>query len=351
MSTLLRLPVQDLDFVVGSVGARWEQLRNKKIFLTGGTGFIGKWMLATFLYANRQLNLSANIVVLSRNPEAFLQDFTELRNYHEVHWVKGDVRSLSGDSVGDSSYVIHAATDVVASSTPTDILTTCVEGTRRVIDVVGDGSSLKRLLLLSSGAIYGRIPPNVPFVSEDWNGAPDTLAPNSAYGEGKRVSELLCSIAASAQPNLQVAIARCFAFVGPHLPFDKHFAIGNFIASAMRNEDIYIQGDGTPLRSYLYAADLARWLWTMLFEAQSQRAYNIGGPESLSIAELAHRVNLVVGGRGKVRIARPAPIGVAPQVYVPSIERISTELNLIPSIGLDESIQRTAAWASSINKL
>jgi len=350
LSELLGLPTQDLDFVVGSVGAGWLHLKNKKILLTGGTGFIGKWMLATFLHANRQLDLSANIVVLSRNPEAFLRDFPGLCNYQEVHWLKGDVRTLSRDFISDCSYAIHAATDVVASSTYHEILDTCIEGTRRVIDVLEQNSSIKRLLLLSSGAVYGRIPPELQKVTEDWSGAPDALVPNSAYGEGKRVSELLCSMAAAMQSNLQVSIARCFAFVGPHLPFDKHFAIGNFIGSALRNEDIHIQGDGTPLRSYLYAADLSRWLWTMLFDAPSQRAYNIGGAESLSIADLARRVNRVLGGLGEVRIAKPAPIGVAPQVYVPSIDRIAAELGLEPNFSLEEAIQRTASWAKATNK-
>ena len=104
--------------------------------------------------------------------------------------------------------------------------------------------------------------------------------------------------------GLEVAIARCFAFVGPQLPLNKHFAIGNFIAAAMAGEDIHISGDGTPLRSYLYAADLSTWLWVMLFEAPNARAYNVGGDESLSIAALAERVNTVLGGKGTVRVAK-----------------------------------------------
>jgi dTDP-glucose 4,6-dehydratase len=81
---------------------------------------------------------------------------------------------------------------------------------------------------------------------------------SSAYGEGKRVSEWLCAQASS--NRFEVKIARVFALVGPHLPLDRHFAIGNFIKSAMACEQIIIRSDGTPYRSYLYAADMAGWL-------------------------------------------------------------------------------------------
>jgi dTDP-glucose 4,6-dehydratase len=151
---------------------------------------------------------------------------------------------------------------------------------------------------------------------------------------------------AAANPNVQVSIARCFAFVGPHLPLDKHFAIGNFIKAAMRGEDIHIEGDGTPIRSYLYAADLAHWLWVLLFDGPNARVYNLGGAESISIGALAHRVNRVLDGAGKVLIAKTPLRGVTPQSYVPSIDRISNELTLKPTIDLDEAILRTARWAS-----
>jgi nucleoside-diphosphate-sugar epimerase len=342
----LRLPSEDLDRVVDAVGPRWERLRGQSLLLTGGTGFIGKWLLATFLHANRCLGLGARVIALSRSPDSFLKEFPELRDADEINLLAGDVRELATEAVTDCAYAIHAATDVVATSAPVEILETCATGTRRVLNAMATGAAARRVLLLSSGAVYGRTPPEVATIPESWTGAPDPLVPASAYGEGKRVSELLCAMAAATRPGLEVSIARCFAFVGPHLPLEKHFAIGNFINAAMRGEDIRIQGDGTPLRSYLYAADLAHWLWVMLFDAPNARAYNVGGAESLSIGELAHRVNRVLGGGGEVRIAQMPPIGTPPQAYVPSIDRIATELKLRPTIDLDEAILRTARWAS-----
>ncbi len=331
--------------VFNAVGPRWERLREQRLLFTGGTGFIGKWLLASFLHANRKLGLSANVVVLSRRPDTFIEKFPELRSAGDVTWLCGDIRDLAPSAVGDCSFAIHAATDVVAQSTPAEILDTCIGGTSRVLASMVRGTSARRVLLLSSGAVYGRTPPEISVIPEEWSGAPDTLTPVSAYGEGKRISEMLCAIAASERTGLEVAIARCFAFVGPHLPLDRHFAIGNFIGAAMRGDDIYIQGDGTPVRSYLYAADLAHWLWVMLFDAPNGRAYNVGGAESLSIGDLAQRVNLLLGGKGGVKIAKEPLTAAAPQIYVPSVERIAVELGLVPSIRLDEAILRTARWA------
>lgn len=346
LASILQLPPDDLEFVVQAVGARWEQLRGQRVLLTGGTGFIGKWLLASFLHANEQRELGAQMVVPSRNPEAFLSQYPQLRSCSDLVIVGGDVRELSVEAVGTCRYALHAATDVVAASSPGDIFDTCLRGTQRVLDVLAAAGGRTRMLLLSSGAVYGRTPAGLESIPEDWHGAPDPLDPASAYGEGKRASELLCALAAAAQPGLEVAVARCFAFVGPHLPLRKHFAIGNFIDAAMSGQDIQIQGDGTPLRSYLYTADLAHWLWVMLFDAPAGRAFNVGGAEALSIGQLAHRVNQVLGGAGTVKIARPATAGAVPQKYLPSIERSAAELGLSPSVGLDEAILRTARWAA-----
>lgn len=344
-TSCLRLPVEDLDHVVDAVGLRWERLRGQRLLLTGGTGFIGKWLLATFLHANRRLRLEARVVVLSRRPDAFLRDFPELRAAAEIDWLAGDVRELAPESSTGVSFAIHAATDVAAASTPADILETCITGTRRLLGAMATGTSTRRVLLLSSGAVYGRAPQGMAAIPESWTGAPDPLVAASAYGEGKRVSELLSVMASAACPGLEVSIARCFAFVGPHLPFDKHFAIGNFIDAAMRGENIRIHGDGTPLRSYLYAADLAHWLWVMLFDAPSARAYNVGGAESLSIGDLARRVNRLLCGTGEVLVAQEPRPGITPQVYVPAVDRIAEELGLRPAVSLDDAILRTARWA------
>lgn len=345
----MQLPTEDLDYVVDAVGSSWEKLRGKRVLLTGGTGFVGKWLLGTFLHANRKLGLSCRALVLSRRPDDFIEKFPELRAARDVDWHFGDVKDLEAAKIGYCDFAIHAAADVVTINKPSETLDTCIVGTRRMLDAMSGGSGPRRVLLLSSGAVYGSLPEGLERVPEDWSGAPDQMNPNASYGEGKRISELLGVVAASERPELEVAVARCFAFVGPHLPFDKHFAIGNFIGAALRGEDIIINGDGTPLRSYQYAADLAYWLWEMLLNAPSGRAYNVGAADAISIKDLAHRVNHVLGGVGKVCIASKPCHGRFAQAYVPDISRVTSELGLKCSFGLDEAILRTARWARNIS--
>lgn len=343
----LKIPVEELDQVIDDVDPCWDQLRGKRILITGGTGFIGKWLLASFLRANRRLSLSSQAIILSRRPKSFLSKFPELDDAAELVWLEKDVRQITQSDAPDCSFAIHAATDVSGTADPLDILETCVLGTRRVLDVLTISNAYPcRLLLLSSGAVYGPAPIGGEPISEDCLVAPNTLLATSAYGEGKRISELLCAIFA-AKTNLEYAVARCFAFVGPHLPLDKHFAIGNFILSSIRNENILIHGDGTPVRSYLYVSDLVHWLWTMLFKAPTGRVYNVGGSEPVSISDLANRVNTLLGGKGKLTISNQPVPGAASQIYVPSITRVASELDLKPTIPLDEAILRTARWATN----
>ncbi len=339
-STLpLSLDRQDLDHVLQGVGTAWEALRGQRLLLTGGTGFVGKWLLASLLHANRELGLNAQVVLLSRDPSRLRNAHPELTAEAALHWIGADVRSFELPPELACSHAIHAAADVVASTTPEQTFDTCVRGTQRVIERMRRHGG-QTMLLLSSGAVYGQ--PGAQAIDEDWRGAPDPLQPASAYGEGKRAMELLGAMAAA--EGMTVPVARCFAFVGPHLPLDKHFAIGNFIGAAMAGRTIQIQGDGTPLRSYMHAADLSLWLWTLLLKGRSGRAYNVGGDEALSIEALARRVVKVLGSDSEVQIAKAPLAGAVPLAYVPNIRRAADELGLQPRINLDEAIARTALW-------
>jgi len=322
----------------------WAEARGQSIFITGGTGFFGMWLLESFTHANDTLALGARATVLTRDPAAFARKAPHLAIREDLTFIQGDVRTFAFPA-GTFTYIIHAATEASAElndEAPHEMLDAIIGGTRRVLDFAAQ-CGVKKLLLTSSGAVYGKQPPELTHIPEDYLGAPDPLLPGSAYGEGKRVSEHLCAVHAL-QHGYEVKIARCFAFVGPHLPLDAHFAIGNFIRDALAGRPIQINGDGTPLRSYLYAADLAIWLWTILFRAPTARAYNVGSDCSLSIREVAESVRASVEPRIEVQIARPPSAGVPIARYVPDVRRAAQELNLAVSIPPADALRRTACW-------
>ena len=336
----------DLNHVLNHTRDLWDELRGSRIFITGGTGFFGCWLLESFIWANDQLNIDARITILTRSPDSFRRKAPHLSEHKSVTVIEGDVRTFDFPK-GEFSHIVHAATEAstkLNAENPLLMLDTIIQGTRHTLDFAF-ACNAKKFLLTSSGAVYGKQPSDITHIPEDYIGAPDPLARASSYGEGKRVAEHLCALYANS--SLETKIARCFAFVGPHLPLDVHFAIGNFIRDAMHGGPIIIKGDGTPHRSYLYAADLVIWLWTILLRGQSCRPYNVGGNESLSIMEVAERVSK--GFRSKVQIERRGIPNLQRPVerYVPSVERAKFELELRPLVDLQRSIHKTIVWAAS----
>jgi dTDP-glucose 4,6-dehydratase len=219
---------------------------------------------------------------------------------------------------------------------------TIVEGTKHCLEFAKHAGA-RKFLFTSSGAVYGKQPSDLTHVPEDFTGSPDPLDPNSTYGEGKRSAELVCAMAAKST-GLEPKIARCFAFVGPYMKLDAHFAIGNFIRDRLEGSAIRVQGDGTPIRSYMYASDLMIWLWTILFRGQSSRAYNVGSEEGISIADLAREVSSAGDQRTPVHIAGIPVPGAPVARYVPSTARTQRELGLRCSVSLREAIERTIEW-------
>ena len=334
----------DLDHILGHTKGLWDELRGKRIFITGGTGFFGCWLLESFAWANEKLNLGASAVVLTRNVELLRQKAPHLTANSAISFHIGDVRSFDYPS-GEFSHIIHAATAASAKLNDEDpllMLDTIIEGTRRILDFAVQCGA-KKLLLTSSGAVYGKQPPDMTHIPEDYMGGPDTMNPQSAYAEGKRMSELLCAIY-SKKFRIECKIARGFAFVGPYFPLDIHYAIGNFIRDALNGGPIVVKGDGTPYRSYLYAADLAIWLWTILFEGECCRPCNVGSPEDVLISQLAKTIAEISGDSASVEVKVKPTRGQIPERYVPSVTGILSSLGIEVSFNLKEAIAKTILW-------
>jgi dTDP-glucose 4,6-dehydratase len=335
-----------MDHVLEHTRDLWESVRGRRIFMTGGTGFVGTWLLESFLLANEQFDLRASILVLSRDPDAFLRRAPQFSKLSALDFVRGSSSSFSYPN-GEFAYIIHAATEQGAPPSklcPLGPFDENVTGTRRVLEFARHCAA-KRVLLTSSGAVYGSQPAHVEGLSEEDSFGPLTTDGATAYGHSKRISEFIGS-AYSAAYGFDVLIARLFAFVGPMLPLDLNFAVGNFIRDALKGGPIHVSGDGSPLRSYLYASDLAIWLWTICFKGQSVRPYNVGGSEAISIAQLASivRQNVGVPDSIDIQIANAPKFGAPPKRYVPSTSRARVELGLVPRVSLADGIRRTAAW-------
>jgi len=318
-----------------------------KILLTGGTGFFGKALVPYLL--SKFSSVGATLTVLSRNPKSFLIRNPQFANQPGLRFHEGDILRI--DSLPQSeffSHIIHAATDSTLgpSLTPQERFEQIVSGTRNLLDfAVSNGS--QRFLYVSSGAIYGPQPEGLQGFPEDWVGSPVLSNPANTYGVGKLAAEHLCHIYRSMY-ELEVVIARCFAFVGPDLPLDVHFAIGNFIRDALFEKSITVSGDGMAVRSYLDQHDLAHWLTTILTDGRSGEAYNVGSDEAVSIRELANLVRDLVAPVKPVIIEGHTHLSSKRNRYVPDISKARKELLLNVDVPLSEAIINTAAAHSGL---
>jgi len=334
----------DLQHVLTHTTDLWEELRGQRVFVTGGTGFVGSWLLESFTWAYDVLGMDAEAVVLTRRPAAFRSIAPHVAGHPAVRLIEGDVRTFMFPETA-CAYVIHAAADVATGRAPGDplaMLDTGVMGTRRVLEYARR-SGARKLLFVSSGAVYGRQPPSISHVSEEYVGGPKATDPGSTYGEAKRVGELMC-VLEGRRSSFEAKIARGFAFVGPYLPTNERFAIGNFVRDALQGGPVRVNGDGTPRRSYLYAADLAIWLWTILFRGAPARAYNVGSSVDVSVADIASLVASSVTPEAQVVIEQKPSSAAAMHQYVPDTRRAYDELGLRERIDLRESVIRTLAW-------
>lgn len=335
--------VDDLRLILERTPASvWCALRGQRIFITGGTGFIGCWLLEALIWADRQLDLGVSLTVLTRRPDTFRKKAPHLANDGIVQLFEGDVNDL-GAFTDPVDIVLHAATDVVNAVTDQrTVFDDIVNGTRETL-ALATRCGARRYLLTSSGAIYGRQPADMTHVGEQYQGAPDTLQPNTAYGQGKRVSEWLVQNQAS-QQDLQTGIARVFALLGPYMPLDAQFAAGNFILDGLNQRDIKVGGDGTAQRSYLYAADMVIWLLTILIDGAPGQAYNLGSDQALSIRELAETVSDIIYGGNRVVIGTAAVSNVPALRYVPNVDKARMQLNLLEYTDLRSAIRKTIDW-------
>lgn len=343
--------LSDLEELFPQVASDLRCWEGKNLLITGGTGFFGKWLLEA-LHFSREIGKIrlGQICVLSRDPEAFVSAHPHLQNFD---FIQGDIRSFKFPKLKLHG-LIHGATTASAklnSENPTEMFETIVEGTKQALRCA-ENSPGCRLLMISSGAVYGKKTlKDGPSKEEDFPFYDRTIL-GDAYADGKREAERLV---VSPEFNGTSVIARCFAFVGPYLPLREHFAIGNFIANVLDGEEILIKGDGSPIRSYLYATELIQTLFRIISRGTPSQVYNVGSGNPISIKQLAEKTTFtaqLLGLKPKgIRIRSEGPEASDPATYFPSVARTSKNLNLETKIDLSQAISRTLCYHLKLSGL
>jgi dTDP-glucose 4,6-dehydratase len=343
------LLAHDIDDMFERTKSLWKDLCGGRLFITGGTGFTGLWLLESFARANERLKLEAQAVVLTRNPEAIRQKAPHLACHPAIKFQAGDVRNFAFPE-GRFTHVIHAAAERDPrqyAEHPMRMLDVMLSGTRRVLDFALQCGNPK-FLLVSSEAVYGSGPARPASIAEDYPGEPDVRDPRSVFGEGKRLSEMLC-LTYGQHYGIQIKIGRCFSAFGPYLPLAAYCTVGRFLMEGLQGGPIRVNGNRVETGSYLYAADLAVWLWTILVRGECGRAYNVGSEKAVTVAELACQIGQAFSPPVEVcflpQEANPGQV----ESCVPSTMAAQERLQLRQEIDLEEAIHRTVAWMSRNN--
>ncbi len=338
------LPSTDLNFILSHTEAFWSYFQGSRLFITGATGFIGTWLIGTFLKANEVYGSQIEIIALSRSPENALRTAPHLFLNKGVKLIQGDVRNFNVD-IGSFDLCIHAATDVgdpVKITNGIEVFDVCVQGVHKLFEKAAI-SGTKYFLLTSSGAVYGKQANSTSHMPETCMFGPDVLDIRSAYGEGKRAAEFL-SYSYANQLGIKLGIARIYSLIGPNLPLNGPFAAGNFLSDALNNNPIQIKGDGRTIRSYFYIADAIIWLLRILLSGKDGQAYNLGSENAISIKNLAEQILNTCNKSLKINIQSSADVSVPVSRYVPDTRKAKTELGLKEYTSLDMAIRKTYDW-------
>ena len=339
--SLLKFDIrQDVRELIVRSGINIEDLRGKRILITGGTGFFGVWMLSALIDIKSMLDGELEIFLLSRDPESFVKAFPESSFEEHVSFIQGDVKDFHLN-VSGITHIAHMATtsasETFAGEAQINKLEMLLLGTKNLLSQCDD--SLESVLFTSSGVVYGAA--NDGPVDETVTTAVDSTNPGSALGIGKLIAEYLVQHNSMAM-GYKFTVARCFSFAGPYLPTNLHYAFGNFIQDALTGRKITVRGDGLDKRSFMYIGDCTAWLLRMLMQPKNG-VYNVGSERPITVLELAQMVSMLAGrGQDIEVLGNECEVGnFRRSCYIPSTLRARSDYpGLAEWTSLEETIVR-----------
>lgn len=317
-------------------------LKNQKLLITGGTGFVGSWIAEFVAFLNDNHNFNISLVLVGRNTDTFLAEKKHLATRSDIQLISKDIRYIN-ELPQDISYIIHAAASPDNRnhlSNPIETISTITRGTDNLIDSAFKLPNLKKFLYLSSGQVYGKSIMANALIAESDFGPLNCNKVTAVYPEAKRLAEATCC-GYSSQYKLPIVIARPFSFIGPYQSLSKPWAINSFINDALKNKTIRIIGNGEPIRSYMYPADMVVWLLKILIDGKINTAYNVGSPKGISLKDVAAKVVHLAQTSVNIDIKYNNSDS---SHYVPDISLCENDLGLKINYSIEDTIRKSIEW-------
>ncbi len=318
-------------------------LKNQCVLITGGTGFMGKWLLEMIGFVNHKYNINISVFVLARNIEQFKAEVPHLANQTFVQYIQQDIKSLY-EIPHEVNYIIHAAGTPDSrehSSNPIKTIDTFTKGTHALLDASFKLPQLKKILHVSSHQVYGNTS-HLQKINEFYQGGSESFSLNAIYTESKRIAETYCSIYNN-QYRLPISVVRPFAFIGPYQNLNKHWAINSFIRDGLLSDTIRILGNEKTVRSYLYGSDMAFWMLTLLSQSTNGECYNMGSSVGIDLKELAQKIKNSIPKNLEIVLKSSKEVYENTSTIVPNIDKIKA-LGLKENFLLEDALKRTIEW-------
>lgn len=282
---------QDMENISAAQYIPWEQLSNKTILITGATGLIGSTLVNGLLYANRKKHLNLTVLALVRDEFRAKEKFSaQIDNATDLQFVLGTVENLP-EIECKIDYIIHGASQTASKAfveQPVETIVTAISGTHNLLELAKK-KSVQGFVYLSSMEVYGH-PERGHKVTERDIGCMTPLDVRNSYPISKQQCESLCCAYAS-EYKLPVMIARLTQTFGPGVHYNDNRVFAYFGRCVKEKQDIVLKTKGETERSYLYTADAATAILTVLLKGESSAAYNMANEATYcSIAEMAQMI-------------------------------------------------------------
>lgn len=313
-------------------------ITGKKIFITGGAGFIGSTLASKLCDENE--------IVLFDNMDRDTASKTGILNHKNVSLIKGNIleQEALSNAMAGANIVVHAAAIAGIDNTvrsPVRTMTVNMIGTANVLEAASGLSSLDRLLEFSTSEIFGSRAFKSDELDQSVMGAVGEA--RWTYAVSKLAGEHLTH-AYHRQVGLPTVTVRPFNIYGPGQTGEG--AISIMIRKALKNEDLYIFGDGTQIRAWCYVDDMVDGLMLALEKPEAiGESFNIGNSRAVTtVYGLAEAICRVLGSKSDIifRDALSADI----ELRIPSVEKAKNLLGFNAKVDLDEGLRQTAAWIS-----
>jgi len=316
-----------------------SDLKNQTVVITGGTGFIGSWLIEMIIALNEDYGFNINVYIISTQKSDTSYALKLFSDKENINFIQKDIRNLL-ELPRETTYIIHAAANPdnrIHISNPIETMSIISDGTKRVLEVASECPNLKKVINLSSGNIYGKLS---KYVNEKDMGFLDCGSILSVYPESKRFAETL-STSYQSLFKLPIVTVRPFSFIGPYMSLNKPWAINNFIRDAMLSNRIKILGDGQTVRSYMYPSDMAHWLLRFLVSGKPGKAYNLGSSYGITLEQLANEIVKIMNKNINIDILN---MSQSDSIFVPDTKLAEETLSLTLKVPIDFALKRTIEW-------